>query len=281
MIEPAKNNSVCHVLVVGAGGNIGSHLVPHLGRMIELNHVTLIDRDVYEEKNIHGQDIRRSDAGRRKALVQKRRLMKINPDIRVDALTCALEDVPLGKLKCDCILSCLDTRISRQYISQAAWKLGVPLIDAGVQAQGMLVRVSVYLPGVENPCLECLWNDSDYEALEQRYSCAEQTRAASTNAPSSLGALAASIQAIELSKLLADSTRQNHANRQIVMDAAHNRYYHTMLSRNPHCRFSPYTLINLEFLKADMKRTSLKDLFISHGIDGNPFLRVEGNYFAL
>src|SRR6185295_15243005 len=38
------------VVVVGAGGNIGSHAVPHLGRMAGVRRVVLIDRDVYEKK---------------------------------------------------------------------------------------------------------------------------------------------------------------------------------------------------------------------------------------
>ena len=50
------------VVVVGAG-NIGSHLIPHLGRM-GLRRVRVIDPDRYDGGNLQNQDIRRCDVGR-------------------------------------------------------------------------------------------------------------------------------------------------------------------------------------------------------------------------
>ena len=126
------------VIVVGAGGNIGSHLVTHLARMPQLDSVTLIDRDVYEASNLQTQDITPQDVGKRKTAVQARRLKRINPAIRVTAIHDSVERVPLGKLRSNVILACLDSRVARQHVNQFAWRLGVPLIDAGVEAGGML-----------------------------------------------------------------------------------------------------------------------------------------------
>ena len=67
------------VVVVGAGGNIGSHLVPHLARMQLLDSVTLIDNDVYEASNLQTQDVTPRDVGKRKTAVQARRLKRIRP----------------------------------------------------------------------------------------------------------------------------------------------------------------------------------------------------------
>src|SRR6185295_12516568 len=232
-ITPAKR-----IVVVGAGGNIGSHLVPHLARMPNAGHVTLIDRDVYEAKNLSSQDISPGDVGKRKVGVQARRMRRINHELQAEAIFDAVERVPLGKLKADVILACLDSRIARQHVSQFAWRLGVPLIDSGVEPTSLLARVNVYLPGPDSPCLECAWDDRDYDALEQTYPCAGfVSNAAATNAPSTLGALAASLQAIECQKLLSGQFESVAVSKQVLIDAAHHKHYVTAFRRNPNCRF--------------------------------------------
>ena len=205
------------VVIVGAGGNIGSHLVPHLARMRQVDRVTLIDRDVYEARNVYAQDITPRDVGKPKAVVQARRLRRIRPSLHVEAISDAVERIPMGTLRSDVILSCLDSRISRQQVSQFAWRLGIPLIDAGVEAGGLLARVNVYVPGRDTPCLECAWDDRDYDALEQTYPCLGHAEVAATNAPSSLGSLAASLQAIECLKLLDGRADQAVVGKQVLL----------------------------------------------------------------
>lgn len=53
-----------------------------------------------------------SDVGKSKALVQARRLRKINPMLEVTALHIAVEEVPLGLLRGAAIPGCLDSRSS-------------------------------------------------------------------------------------------------------------------------------------------------------------------------
>jgi molybdopterin/thiamine biosynthesis adenylyltransferase len=230
------------VVVVGCG-NIGSHLVSHLGRIDCISRVTLVDKDVYEPANLASQDIAPRDVGKSKVTVQSRRLVRIGPRLRVEAIAGAVEGVPLGKLRANVILSCLDSRVARQHVNQFAWRLGVPMIDAGVEAGGLLARINVYVPGFDNPCLECAWDDRDYEALEQTYPCQEgatnvdATNVARTSAPSSLGALAASLQAIECHKLLLGQTDQVAIGQQVLIDALHHRHFVTSFRRNPDCRF--------------------------------------------
>ena len=232
------------VVVVGAGGNIGSHLVPHIGRQREVTHVTLIDPDRYEASNLASQDIDMRDVGRPKVAVQARRLRRIRPELAVHAIPEDVATVPLGYVRGDVILACLDSRRARQYVNEAAWRLDVPWIDAGVQGDGLLARVGAYVPGTEAPCLECAWDDRDYEVLEQQYPC-QPTSATSpahpTHAASSLGALAAATQALELQKLLAGHWECALVGRQLVVDAAHHKYYVTKLRRNPRCRFDHAT----------------------------------------
>jgi len=227
------------VVVAGAGGNIGSHGVPHLGRMPEVGRVILIDPDTYEARNVRSQDVTPRDVGRRKVEVQASRLRQINPRLQVTAIADAIENVPLATLRADVILACLDSREARRVVNQAAFRLGVPWIDTGVEPGGLLARVQVYVPTLDGgPCLECGWEDQDYELLEQRYPCGDAgVGAAPTNALSSLGALAASLQAIECRKLLAGEFDGLAVARQILIDAAHHKHYVTRLTRNPGCRF--------------------------------------------
>src|SRR5262249_39035744 len=142
-------------------------------------------------------------------------------------------------LRGDLILACLDSRRARQYVNQAAWRLGVTWIDAGVDAGGLLARVNIYEPGIENTCLECAWDERDYEALEQTYPCSGvANEPAPTNSPSWLGALAASLQANECQKLLAGKIDKAAIGQQVLLDVLYHKHYVTTFKRNPYCRFS-------------------------------------------
>ena len=281
----AKQTSITaakKIVVVGAGGNIGSHLVPHLARMPNVSRVTLIDRDVYEAKNLWPQDISPSDVGKRKVGVQARRLRRINPDVQVEAIYDAVERVALGRLRGDVILACLDSRIARQQVNQFAWRLGVPLIDAGVEPSALLARINVYIPGADNSCLECAWDDRDYEALEQSYPCGGfVSTVAATNAPSSLGALAASLQALECQKLLAGQTDQVAIGKQVLIDALHHKHYVTAIRRNKNCRFD-HRVRQIRKLGLLPGENTLQQVFArlnAHG-NGAAVLSVEGKPFA-
>lgn len=266
------------IVVIGAGGNIGSHLVPHLARMPQVARVTLIDRDVYEPANLLTQDITPRDVGRRKAVVQARRLSRINRSLRVTAIAEAVERVPLGLLRADVMLACLDSRRARQYVNQAAWRLGVKWIDTGVEAGNLLARVNVYVPVDERcPCLECAWDEQDYAALEQAYAClgfAEHTFP--TNAPSSLGALAAALQALECEKVLSGRMEQAAVGQQVLINAAHHRQYVTTYRRNPDCRFDGHETWSIKRLKLRPQ-----DLTLRQALELRPEAAAAGDHAGL
>jgi molybdopterin/thiamine biosynthesis adenylyltransferase len=150
---------VSRIVVVGAGGNIASHLVAHLARARTAREIALIDPDTYDETNLWSQDIRRRDVGRPKAVVQARRLREIDPTLVLDTFVSAVEAVPLGALRADVLLACLDSRAARRAVNTLAWRLGVPWVDAGVHADGRLARVNVHRPGPEAPCYLCAWDE--------------------------------------------------------------------------------------------------------------------------
>jgi molybdopterin/thiamine biosynthesis adenylyltransferase len=288
------------VVVVGAGGNIGSHLVPHLGRMPEVGSVLLIDRGVYEAKDIAGQAILPADVGRRKATVQARRLRRIAPHLEVQGLHADIERLPWGALRGDLVLAGLDSRRARQWVNEVARRLGVTWVDAGVEGAGLLARLDVYAPGDEAACLECAWDERDYRELEQAYPCSgavdeppptepppaaapagEPPPAAApagepppTAAPASLGALAAALQAIEAAQLLAGgagvasageagrpaSGPATLAGSRLLIDAAHHRHLVVRLPRRGDCRFGDHRPWTIEPLANRPRRISLDDV---------------------
>jgi len=247
------------VVVVGAG-NIGSHVLPLIGRMAEVGFITIVDNDVYEPKNLASQHINEGDFGKSKAHAQAQRLRGLNAHLRTWAIAESVENAPPGNLRGDVILGCLDSRESRRVVHQVAWLLGVPFIDAGVEPDGLLARINVYRPGPDSPCMECAWDHGDYESLEQRHPCAgERETPAPTNAPASLGALAAALQAIECQKILAGDWARVAVGRQVLVDAATHRHFVTSFRRNPHCRFKHLT-IEVEPVACDGSLSALFEL---------------------
>jgi hypothetical protein len=237
-------------VIVGLG-NIGSHTAPLVARMSEVSHVVLIDRDRYDRSNLASQSITPGECGRSKAHVQGIRLRRIRPGLRVTAIPAPVDHVPLGRLRSDVILACVDNRATRQYLNQASRHLGVPLVDAGVHADGMLARVSTFLPGADAACLECGWSQREYDAIEQAYPCqpAGTSPAAPTGAPADLGSLAAALQAIEWRRLLSGLAAAADGSHEVVVDANSHRALSTHYRRNADCRLADHDAWRIDRLR--------------------------------
>lgn len=271
------------VVIVGAG-NIGSHTIPLIARIPEVRRVVVIDRDRYEATNRHGQAIRPRDIGRPKAVVQAGIVRTIAPEVEAHAIVGDFEQIALGLVRCDLILACVDSRRARQAVNEAAFHLGIPWIDSGVMADGLLARVDVYIPGSDNPCLECSWDGGDYRDIEQQYPCAAGGHGIpATNSPAALGSLAASFQAIEARKLLTGRADLAATGRRIQLDAAHHTFYVTSFRRNPGCRLgnhAPWSLVEISAGPEDLTAERL-----AAAVPGNPGARdcrfaVEGRLYA-
>ncbi len=264
------------VAVIGAG-NIGSHLLPLIARMPAVGRVTIVDFDSYEEGNLASQDITRADIGLPKAIRQMVRLRAIHPRLAVVPVVARVEAVPLGALRADVIAACLDSRAARRTVNRIACRLGVPFVDSGVHADGMLARVNVYRPGGENVCLECLWEESDYQAERESYACdGSRIAAAPSHSPSSLGALAAALQAIEVEKILAGDWERAACGSEVLIDANSHRHFVTKLPRNRACRFDHRTF-SARALAGPPSALTLADVFgrgaASIHFEGQPFAR--------
>ncbi len=270
---PAGSNLVA----VGAGGNIGSCLWPHLVRTPGVGAVTVIDRDHYECKNLSSQNIRPTDVGRPKARVVAEGMGVIDPDLPVEAIVAAVEDVPLARLRAEVMLTCLDSRGARRWVNRAVRRLGIPWwIDAGVERDGLLARVNVYrFP--DSPCYECGWSDADYATLDADYPCQAGDQPAPTDAPSALGALAASLQALELGKILAGDLESVAAGKQVTISAAYHKHFLTSLRTDPSCRCA-HEAWEIELLDASPGRLTIGDALELYA-PGRGRLSVKGKSF--
>lgn len=257
-------------------GNTGSISAPLLARMTQVARITLVDPDVYEEKNLAVQNIDSQDIGKPKVSAQADKLRRINPRLDVTALQERIEDVPLGKLRGDLFASCLDSRAARQYVNQAAARLNMPWIDCGILGSQNLVRVNFYAPGLDAPCLECAWGPDDYLLLEQEYLCgAGSGLVFPTGSSSALGALAASLMALEITKLFSGELTGPAATRQILLDENNHILRVTTSRRNPDCRFDHMAwAVNPWRCRPESTTvaTALKDLG-SIQIEGHLFVR--------
>jgi molybdopterin/thiamine biosynthesis adenylyltransferase len=262
-------------VVAGAGGNIGSHFTPHVARMPEVGRVTLIDRDVYEPRNVANQDIAPRDVDKPKVLVQARRLIEVRPNLEVHAIHAPLESAPLGAWRAGLIVACLDSRAARQAVNERAWRLGVPWIDSGVMGAEWLARVNVYMPADAAPCLECAWSDADYGLIEQAYPCGGGAPGAPApnQASAELGALAAAMLALECRKLLAGEFDCAAVGRQATFNARWHRFSLTAFRRNPLCRFD-HAAWPIEPLLCHLRETRIADL-----LDLAQCVRVPGQRF--
>jgi len=285
VVNGAESSAASRRVTVIGLGNIGAAVIPHVARMSMVARVTVIDPDDYEETNLWSQDILPCEVGRPKAVVQARRLRRINPSIQAQAIVDGVENVPLGMLRSDVILGCLHSKAPRRVVNQAAWRLGIPWVDAGVNAaDGLLARVTVYVPGDDVPCLECAWDSGDYERLQLLHPCGGgRAEVAPTNATSSLGALAAALQAIECRKLLVGDWDHVAAGRQVMIDAQSHVQCVTSLRRRAGCRFDHETWrigtaeVNPSDITLDqvLERASrrLGGGPVRVGLEGRPFVR--------
>lgn len=266
------------VLVVGAG-NIGSHL-QHIARTPRVGRVIVVDRDRYEASNLLAQSISPADVGRWKAHVMARNLRRINPMLEVEPVAAALEDIPLGRLRADVWLTCLDSKAARQVANEYAFRLGVPVwIDAGVETSGRLARVSIFTPAAGKGCIECQWSADDYRIVSQSFACDGSGPAdVRTDGVSSLGALAASLQALECQMAIDSDLRPERAGHEILVDASSYRSSVSRLCPSPSCRFD-HRILQLDRLPPGCR--SLGDLTaLAEDRGCAPRLWVEGRAFV-
>ncbi|MDA1077396.1 MAG: hypothetical protein O3A63_22015, partial [Proteobacteria bacterium] len=203
----------------------------------------------------------------------------VRPDVDVITDAVAVEDVPLARLRCDIMASCVDSRAARQVISTCARRLNTVLVDAAVQGEHGLARVAIYGPAPDQPCLECRWSSDDYALLEGATPCNPVKTAESsghrpaTGAPAELGALAAAHQAMAIRGLLRGE--RTLISNEIFINARQQIMYSGRFAHNPACRFD-HKALHLKHAHDLNQESSVADLIEAFAPRA---LSVEGHAF--
>ncbi|MEM7431939.1 MAG: HesA/MoeB/ThiF family protein [Pseudomonadota bacterium] len=157
-----------HALLIGVGG-IGCPAASYLAAC-GVGEITLSDFDTVDETNLGRQILfGPDDVGELKADVARRRLLQINPDITVNAVTDRLDAEALRRAvdTADVVLDGCDNFATRFAVSDACVATGTRLVSgSAIRMEGQL---AVFGPDYStSPTYRCFYSDAD-ESLE---SCA-------------------------------------------------------------------------------------------------------------
>ncbi len=166
--------AAARVIVVGAGA-LGNEIVKNL-TLMGVGHIVVVDMDEIENSNLaRCVFFRESDEGRKKAEVLAERVIGMNPDVEIEAVTGDVRlSLGLGRFAdADLVIAGLDNREARLYVNQACWKTGTPWIDGAIE--GLMGTVRVFIPP-DTACYECTMNERDHQLVAARRSCALLSR---------------------------------------------------------------------------------------------------------
>lgn len=148
------------VVVIGAGG-IGSPALLYLAAA-GVGQITVIDDDGVSLSNLQRQILFDTDAvNEPKALVAKRRLAAINPDVIVSDQMMRISAGNAEKLIADAhvILDGSDNFATRLAVSDAATRLRIPLVSAAIgQFHGQIGTFRGW--EADKPCYRCFVGDA-------------------------------------------------------------------------------------------------------------------------
>src|SRR5262249_3657187 len=166
----------------------------------------VFDPDAIERSNLSRSVLfRASDEGQRKAEVAARRMLELNPEIKVlGRAENVLTHAGLGVfLWADVVIAGVDNREARVFVNAACARTGRTWIDGAIEGLSGIVRG--FSPAV-TACYECTMNETDRRLLAERRTCALLARdaVARGHVPSTAvtASLVAALQVEEAIKLL-------------------------------------------------------------------------------
>jgi len=157
------------IVVVGAGA-LGNEVLKNLV-LVGVGELLIIDFDLIELSNLSRCVLfSDKDVGRPKAEAAAEALRSLNPDVKLEWVCGDVElDLGLDRLrKFDLALGCLDSVNARWAINRACMHIGVPWINAGINATAG--EVAFFSP-TSGACYECGMTEGMWQRFNERYSC--------------------------------------------------------------------------------------------------------------
>ena len=155
-----KNSKVC---VVGTGG-LGNPITSRLAA-VGIGTLRIVDRDVIELSNLHRQTMfDEDDVGQVKVEVAARKLQKLNPDCKIEALAVSVNDYTALEVVegCDVVIDALDSVNARYALNKACVKFGIPFVTGA--AVGVSGQAFTVLPK-ESACYFCMFPELDEDTM--------------------------------------------------------------------------------------------------------------------
>jgi len=155
-----KNAKVC---VVGTGG-LGHPIITRLATM-GVGNLRIIDRDVIELSNLHRQTMfDEDDVGQVKVEVAAKKLKKLNPDCKIEALAISVNDYTALEVVegCDVVIDALDSVNARYALNNACVKSNIPFVTGA--AVGVSGQAFTVLPK-ESACYFCMFPELDEDTM--------------------------------------------------------------------------------------------------------------------
>ena len=155
-----KNAKVC---VVGTGG-LGNPITSRLAAM-GIGTLRIVDRDVIELSNLHRQTMfDEDDVGQVKVEVAEKKLRKLNPDCKIEALAVSVNDYTALEVVegCDVVIDALDSVNARYALNKACVEFGIPFVTGA--AVGVSGQAFTVLPK-KSACYFCMFPELDEETM--------------------------------------------------------------------------------------------------------------------
>ena len=155
-----KNAKICVVGIGGLGNPITTRLVA-----MGVGTLRIVDRDVIELSNLHRQTMfDEDDVGQVKVEVAAKKLQKLNPDCKIEALAVSVNDYTALEVVqgCDVVVDALDSVNARYALNKACVKFGIPFVTGA--AVGVSGQVFTIIPGT-SACYHCMFPSLDEESM--------------------------------------------------------------------------------------------------------------------
>ena len=155
-----KNAKIC---VVGTGG-LGNPITSRLAAM-GIGTLRIVDRDVIELSNLHRQTMfDEDDVGQVKVEVAAKKLQKLNPDCKIEALAVSVNDYTALEVVegCDVVIDALDSVNARYALNKACVNFEIPFVTGA--AVGVSGQAFTVLPK-QSACYFCMFPELDEDTM--------------------------------------------------------------------------------------------------------------------
>ena len=155
-----KNSKIC---VVGTGG-LGNPITSRLAAM-GVGSLRIVDRDVIELSNLHRQTMfDEDDVGQVKVEVAAKKLQKLNPECKIEALGISVNEYTADEAisGCHVVIDALDSVNARYALNKACVKQNIPFVTGA--AVGVSGQAFTILPK-QSACYYCMFPDLNEDTM--------------------------------------------------------------------------------------------------------------------